>query len=122
MRIFFVLVSLFSVVTMFTTPSSVYALDGKAETGYKKGLEKIDGDVSGDNLPKTLQNIINTLLFFAGIAAVIIIIVGGLRFVTSEGDSNSTNRAKHTVIYASIGLVVVASSYALINFILDQLT
>lgn len=106
---------------LFATPLQAAAIDSGATTGYKKGLEKVGGEGSTTDLTDTIRNIINTLLFVAGISAVVIIVVAGIRFITAEGDSNGTNRARHTIIYASIGLVVAASSFAVVNFVLDQL-
>lgn len=102
------------------TPFTVAALDQKAESGFNKGINEAGGTNAGDLL-SLIKNVINTLLFVAGIAAVIIMIVSGFRYVTSDGDSNAANKAKNTIIYASIGLVVSVMSYAIVNFILDQL-
>ena len=103
---------------VFTAP--VYALDGKAETGFKDGVNQ-SGGKGQNNLMGTVQNIINTLLFVAGMVAVVVIVISGFRFITAEGDSNSTNRAKNSIIYASIGLIVAVSAYAIVNFILEQI-
>jgi len=56
-----------------------------------------------------------------GVAAVIMIIVGGLRYVLSQGDPNNTNSSKNTILYAVIGLVVAASAQILVTFILNRL-
>lgn len=74
-----------------------------------------------DSLTTVIKNIINTLLFITGSIAVIIIIISGLRFVTANGDSASVSKAKNSIIYSLIGLVVAVSAYAIVNFILDQL-
>jgi hypothetical protein len=68
----------------------------------------------------TITRIINIFSTIAGVAAVIMIIIGGFRYVTSGGDSGSVSSAKRTVLYALIGLVVVAISQLLVKFVLDQ--
>lgn len=99
----------------------VFALDNKAETGFNNGINQVGGDSSRNDLLSLINNVINALLFVVGIAAVIIMVVSGLRFVTSEGDAQAANKARNTAVYAAIGLAVSVLSYAIINFILDQL-
>ena len=54
------------------------------------------------------------------IAAVIMIIWGGFRYVTSGGDSNKVSSAKNTIIYAVIGLIIVALAQFIVKFVLDK--
>lgn len=67
-----------------------------------------------------VQNVINILLYIVGISAVIVIIVGGLRYVLSGGDPKNTAAAKDTIMYAAIGLAVSLLAYAIVNFVLNQ--
>lgn len=57
----------------------------------------------------------------AGLAAVIIMIIGGLMYASSAGDSNKASNAKNTIIYAAIGLVVIALAQTLITFIIGNI-
>lgn len=59
--------------------------------------------------------------FVVGIASVIMIIIGGLRYVMASGDPNSINGAKNTIIYALIGLVVALFATGIIQFVLDRI-
>lgn len=68
-----------------------------------------------------LQNIINLLIVIAGIIAVIMIIIGGIRYTTSAGDAGQTKSARDTIIYAVAGLVVAIMSFAIVNFVLARL-
>lgn len=70
----------------------------------------------------TIKTVINIFSAIAGIAAVIMIIVGGFRFITSNGDSGGIAAARRTVLYAAVGLVVVAISQTLVKFIVDRIT
>jgi Type IV secretion system pilin len=72
-------------------------------------------------LMKVIQDVISTLLFAAGVAAVVVLVLGGFRFVTSEGDANKASQAKRTIFYAVIGLVVAASAYTVVAFVTNQL-
>jgi multisubunit Na+/H+ antiporter MnhB subunit len=51
--------------------------------------------------------------------AVIMIVIGGIRYTTSNGDSSQVKSAKDTIMYAVIGLVVAILAYAIVNFILS---
>ena len=66
---------------------------------------------------KFIQNIVNVLLFVLGIIAVIMIIVGGIRYTTSNGDQNQLTSAKNTILYAVVGLVIALLAYAIVNFV-----
>jgi hypothetical protein len=56
-----------------------------------------------------------------GVAAVIMIIIGGIEFVVSGGEANSVATAKNTILYALIGLVVILISSTLIAFVVDRI-
>jgi len=63
--------------------------------------------------------IANTVLFAVGIISVIMLIVGGLRYVVSGGDSKKVTDAKNTIMYAIIGLIIAILSYAIVNFVIN---
>lgn len=63
----------------------------------------------------------NTLIFLIGAIAVIYLIIGGLRYVTSGGDSKAVTAAKDTILYAIIGIVVAVISFALVSFVVTAL-
>lgn len=95
-----------------------------AKDCFDKGIGAVDNNKDsekGDSLTTLIRNIINILLFLAGIAAVIMIIIGGIRYVTSSGDQSQVTAAKNTILYAVIGLVVAALAFAIVNFITDRL-
>jgi len=71
---------------------------------------------------RIVTNVINVLSVVVGAVAVIMIIIGGFRYVISNGDSNSTKGAKDTILYAIIGLVVVLFSQIIVAFVLDRAT
>ncbi len=109
-------VGLFSLQT--TSVSAVDACNGTAGSNVDVCETSLDTLVGSGSIA---ERIINTLLFVIGIISVIVIVVGGLRFVTSDGDSQKTTQARNTVLYAVVGLVVAASAYAIVNFVLTAL-
>jgi hypothetical protein len=62
--------------------------------------------------------IANVLIFLTGATAVIMVIIGGLKYVLSAGNPAQVANAKNTILYSVIGLVVAISSYAIVNFVL----
>jgi hypothetical protein len=83
---------------------------------------------SGQIEASTLQlnnfvtSIISLLSWAIGVVAVFMIIVGGFKYITSGGDSAGVTAAKNTILYAIIGLVIVALSQLIVKFILGRLT
>lgn len=91
----------------------------------KEGVTGVGGSGPGnsaEDFKTVIKNVINILLFLIGMVAVIFIVIAGLRFVTSNGDTNTVSQAKNTIIYAVLGIVVAVMAYAIVNFILDNLT
>lgn len=64
--------------------------------------------------------ITNVLLFIIGAISVIMLIIGGIRYVISGGDSSAVAAAKNTILYAVIGIVVALLAYALVNFVIGS--
>ena len=68
-----------------------------------------------------IATVINVLLFLVGAISVLMIIIGGILYAVSAGDAGAVTRAKHTVTYAVVGLVVSFVAYAIVNFVIKQL-
>jgi glucose uptake protein GlcU len=66
------------------------------------------------------RTIINVMLQVLGILAVIMIIVGGIRYTISNGDASRVKAAKDTITYAVVGLIVALLSYAIVNFVIGK--
>ncbi len=81
------------------------------------------GDTTaGDRVTKIIQLIINIFSLIVGVVSVIMIIIGGLKYITSGGDSGNITGAKNTILYAIIGLVVVALAQVVVKFVLAKAT
>lgn len=104
--------------TAVAPTSSVFAInvfDGCGNGG--NGNAAVCKAAGTDNATSMTTNIINTMLFILGILTVIMIIFGGIRYVTSAGDASKVKAAKDTVLYSVVGLVVAILSYAIVNFV-----
>lgn len=86
------------------------------------GSSTICGAVTQDEAPDIIKNVITTILFILGMVAVIMIIIGGVRYTTSNGDAGSIKSAKDTILYAVIGLIVAIMAFAIVNFIIGRLS
>jgi hypothetical protein len=79
-----------------------------------------DGGVGG--LQDIASKVVNFLSVIVGVVAVIMIIVGGFRYITSGGESSNVSGAKNTLIYAIVGLIIVALAQFIVHFVLGQVT
>ncbi len=86
----------------------------------KKGVSAGGGSGDSSRINDVVELAINIFSIVVGVAAVIMIIVAGLKYVTSSGDSTSTASAKNTILFAVIGLIVVSLAQILVRFVLDK--
>ena len=91
----------------------------KAGKEYKNSLAECNIE-DDDSLMPTIQQIINVVIGLLGIVAVIVVILGGVQYTLSTGDSNKINKAKDTILYGIIGLVISILAYAIVNFVLGN--
>ena len=75
-------------------------------------------DPQSTNFSSLLKKIINIFSLIVGVIAVVMIIVGGLKYITSGGESSNVSGAKNTIIYAIVGLVIVALAQFIVHFVL----
>lgn len=94
--------------------------EGEGEEGG--GSSSICGAAEQDKAPDIIKNVINLILTVLGMIAVIMIVIGGIRYTTSNGDASSIKGAKDTILYAVVGLIVAILSYAIVNFVLGRFT
>ena len=78
------------------------------------------GDGDGD-LVGSVTGILNAVIAVLGIVAVVVIIIGGVSYMTSSGDAGKVKKAKDTILYGVIGLVIVALSFAIVNFVIGNI-
>ena len=76
-------------------------------------------ECSGSDLDTVIKAIINTVIFAVGIVAVVMVILGGVQYSTSQGDTQKVKKAKDTIMYGIIGLVVAILAFAIVNFVLS---
>lgn len=117
-----VLLSFLVSVTIALVASSATVLAQDAETACQ-GIEAAGGNCGGGDaeVKNVIQGVIEVLLYIVGVAAVIALIIGGIRYAVSGGDQQAIASAKNTVIYSIVGLIVAVLAYALVNYVFGEL-
>jgi len=80
------------------------------------GLPKPDADAGA------LSGILNIAFGIAGALALLVIVVSGLRYVTSAGDPEKASKAKNGIVYALIGLLILISARAIVAFVANRVS
>ena len=101
-----------------------------AEDKKKMQTPKAKSDVktiADCNLPKEDHDlmdkstvIINVIVSIVGIISVAVIVIGGITFATSQGDTAKTTKAKNTILYGIVGLIIALLAFAIVNFVLKS--
>lgn len=112
---------------LFAVAAPAYAQD--CDTGVGKGVAWTDPDGRCEDtgegegsLSNVIKQVINIFSMVVGAVSVIMIIIGGFRYVISNGDSNGVSGAKNTILYAIIGLVIVLFAQVIVRFVLTNVT
>lgn len=116
-----IIVSVLGLSLLSLTPA-VYADGDPCASGVPEAVRNAAGcDGHGDALPGVITSILYSIIAVSGIIAVIFIIVGGVNYMSSSGDSGKTEKAKKTILYAVIGLAICALSFAIVNFTINHI-
>lgn len=116
-------VSLAGVLLLSLAYSAPVGADAKAEVCSGIGQVSSDENCSTggrSTVNSIIRTIINILSFIVGIAAVIMIIVAGLKYIMSGGESAQTASAKNTLLFAIVGLVVAVMAQFIARFVLGK--
>lgn len=108
---------LLSVAGLTIAPAATFALNPLDSicTGSNASSEVCQS--KNDSAGPLIGKIVNTLLFVVGMLSVVMIIVGGIYYTISAGDAGRVARAKNTITYAVVGLVVSLLAYAIVNWV-----
>ena len=130
-KIRLLIISTFSLLTLGLVPVAVLAAPDCANPASLSTAEAIQcgtdnaagvpqGANPGNSINKTINNAIDIISVAVGAAAVIMLMVGGFRYITSAGNQESVKGAKNTIIYALVGLVIVALAQIIVQFVLTK--
>ncbi len=92
-----------------------------APTGGGNAQACTGDSAAGNTLGHLLNEVINIFSIVVGAVSVIMIIVGGFKYITSGGNDQGVASAKNTIMYALIGLVIVALAQIIVHYVLSRL-
>lgn len=88
----------------------------------RDGLNTVrNADIAKTDANDIVSQVINFLLMAIAVVSVFMLIIGGFKYTTSNGDANKVTSAKNTIMYALIGLIVAIFAYAIVKFITDKI-
>jgi hypothetical protein len=111
-----VIVASFAVAAVTVTQS--YAIGTIADGASSARGSQQPVNLFGDS--GIFSTISSVLLFIVGAIAVIMIVIGGLRYVISGGDATQVQAAKNTILYALVGIIIAILAYAAVNFVIGS--
>lgn len=105
------------------TPNTVLAFDvyDEACTGPNANTA-LCAQKDQDKLPAMIKVIVDVLLYVLGAVSIVVIIMAGIFYTISAGDSAQITKAKNTLMYAIVGLIVALLAYAIVNFVYKAVT
>jgi cytochrome bd-type quinol oxidase subunit 2 len=133
-NMFIALTAVATLVVPVFVPAAAYAASSTTPNDTQAGLcQGINLDPTASNCDSSsvdaqtkvndlLKQVINIFSVIVGVIAVFMIIFGGLKYITSGGDSGNVSGAKNTIIYALVGLVIVALAQFIVRFVLGKAT
>lgn len=78
-------------------------------------------DDSGEDLTESIKIILSAVIGVLGLVCVVVMIIGGINYMTSTGDAGKVKKAKDTILYGLIGLIVCVLAFALVQFVINIL-
>jgi heme/copper-type cytochrome/quinol oxidase subunit 2 len=95
--------------------------EGGNLAGCAQGGVNSTGGGDAEPLTDTVKNIINWIIYVIGFVAVAMVIYGGVQYTTSAGAADKVTKAKNTIMYGVIGLIIAILAFAVVNFVLGML-
>ena len=87
----------------------------------KFAIDPIPDPNPGPGLEKSVVQILNAIIGILGFVCVVVIIIGGVNYMTSSGEASKVNKAKDTILYGVIGLIVCVLAFAIVNFVINSI-
>lgn len=111
-----------SVLAMGAVPVNTYAANSFNQKACSEATEEDQKAALGCNDNRSAPSVVNSLfdvvIVVTGIAAVIVIVFGGQRYIVANGDASKLAMAKSMILYGVVGLIVASVAYAIVNFVL----
>lgn len=130
----YILITILAGLVVLVTPSPVQAANAKEDLCSGAGLSNAcapscDEDQSAEECvasSRTVEDVVrvgvNLLSFVVGVAAIVMVVLAGAKYITSHGDAGRISSAKQTIIYAIVGLAIVALAQFIVRFTISRST
>lgn len=116
-------VATLGLVASIAVPAAVFAQGANTLSTNDLGVNEIQSSIklgSGD-VRQTAAQIINVALGFLGIIAVVIVLLGGFKYMIAGGNEEKTTEAKKLIVSGIIGLAIILSAWAITSFVISRL-
>jgi TRAP-type C4-dicarboxylate transport system permease small subunit len=84
-------------------------------------IEEVENSKNQGDLQTSVVNILNAVIGVLSFVCVVVIIIGGVTYMTSSGDTSKVKKAKDTILYGVIGLAVCVLAFAIVNFVISNI-
>ncbi|MCD4693873.1 hypothetical protein K8R62_00770 [bacterium] len=118
-NIFFIL--FYFIISIFFNPITVQAGDNPVDSLFGLTTTNVGG-ISKDSLPTMIGRIVGALLSFVGVIFLILMIYGGIMWMTARGNEQQVEKARSLIIAAIIGIIITLAAYAITIFVGNILT
>lgn len=110
------------VATVSAAPADSDVCKNYKNAGGNPNYEMICGSGKGEaDAENVVKDVLSVVFTWLGIISVIVIIIGGVFYLTSQGEPDKIKRAKNAILYALIGLIVSLLAFAIVNFVLTAM-
>ncbi len=110
-----------SSVVALLAPTPTYAVDICTDSGVPQSVKDAAGCGTNTKIESVVGSIIKAVIGVLGLVAVAFIVIGGVQYMTSSGDTTKLQKAKNTILYAVIGLIIAALAFAIANFAINAI-
>lgn len=91
---------------------------GNAKKQILIGVGETDDKCDGSDVTNFIGSIVEIVSVVTGVAAIIMLLIAGFKYITSGGDSGKISSAKNTLIYAMVGIAVAVLAQVIVNFVI----
>jgi len=106
----------------FALSQPAYAVDEDTLWGGKKNdIQSGMGDMGARDPRDIAASVIKIMMGFLGLIAVVIILIGGFKWMTAGGNDEKTTEAKKLITAGVIGLVIILAAFGIATFVINQL-
>jgi len=114
---------IFTSLVVFANGAIAAYADTAASQTICSGVSEVGGNCdtsNGATINGELAFVLNILAAIAGVIGVVMIIVGGAKYITASGNSEKTNQGKNTILFACVGLLVAVLAQIIVKFVLNK--